>query len=472
MDDTSYRKFAERCKMNQYAVRIETKTDVGTGFLYTVKDSEYIYIATVCHIILRSFVKDEIIEIKYLDNSQKYSFSQFELCTLYEKDELTEELCGELEDEEFKERYKDIAVLRIRKTDFANGSLEIPNYICRLPDEKIKRDIRFVGYGFPDGNRFYEELFGICLGWEDKMITCKAQNINSQPFEAAMKGFSGTGLIAEYEDGPVLLGVVAACDSNELHQQFRIVGSTEISERLKKIGWETLEEYDGGMLPAGFYRGDMMNFQDEYLKDLDRPTKELLCGEFRKIDQECFPQRMLTDEKFYNIPICDGNRKKCKYYWCGRAWTILIAQILHGDVHTNLYSREDGTKLSIEYICSEGNGKADLASVVGAAANYLILGKEISGDSILVWQSRGNPGTKRTFSKGKFKRIIKDIAEGDSNKYKEFSRDAAYDLLYGEMKEKDYGIIHIQCLADKLDGCRTNDDLKKKMEEILDEIWG
>ena len=127
--------------------------------------------------------------------------------------------------------------------------------------------------------------------------------------------------------------------------------------------------------------------------------------------------------------------------------------------------------MPIKYICSEGNGKADLASVVEAAVNSSVLGQQILGDSILIWQSEGNPSLKRLFPKESFKNIISSIAYGDSDKYKDISRNAAYDLLDGEMRKKNYGIVHIQHIIDELGGCNTEQDAKKKIGEIFDGLW-
>lgn len=483
MDDiTNYKckEFQRKYNISRHTVRIEMckGNSVGTGFLYTVKDSLYVYIMTACHVICSAFKygDETTINISYADGEKEYKSSEFEICTLYKENEHTKELYERLEDEETgEERYKDIAVLRIKKQVFSHGSAELPMDICRLLEEKVKRDMIFVGNGFPDGKVHYEELHGLCYGWEleKQMITCKAANIDYQPFEDAMKGFSGTGLLVEYKGGPVLMGIVAACDKNEMHQQFRIVGTTQITKRLIEIGWETLPEYDDEKPPERFYYGNMKVLQNEYLEDLNTSTKILITKEISGIDSKISPKNMVKGEAFYDIPLCPKNRKNCEYYWCGRIWPILVAKVFGGDIQGNSYKYKckDGKELSIEYICSEGNGKVTLASVVEAATNNLVLGKHISGDSILIWQSKSSPITKRAFSKERFKNIIKDIAYGDGNKYKDISRNTAYDLLDGEMSKKNYGIIHIQYLIDELDGCNTEEDMKRRIGEILDGIW-
>lgn len=474
MDDTGYKELAQKCGLDRHIVRIENEFACGTGFIYTVKNSIYVYIITVGHIVLKAFImnsNDEIC-IDYLQTSRKYPVSQFEIRTLFKNSELTENLCDELEDSEYKERHKDIVVLRIKKQEFPCNGGEIMPLFC-LPEEKIRRDIIFAGYGFPAEKKDYEELFGSCLGWkkENKMITCKTCNIGSYLFEEKMKGFSGTGLIAKYEDSPVFIGVVAACDTEEMHKQFRAIGSTEIFEELKKAGWETMEEYGVGTPPTGFYRGDMMDLQDKYLEDMDEVSRQIISGELHQIDRKCLPQQMTSDEKFYDIPICDGSRKSCMHYWCGRVWPLFVARVLHDNVSDVYYLSREGKRLSIEYICSEGDGKADLASVVGNAVNHSVLGEHIPGDCILIWQSRENPGMKKIFPREKFKRIISNIASGTGGKYKKFSRDAAYDLLDGEMKKKDYGIVHVQYLLNELDDCQTKEEMREKLEELLNGIW-
>ena len=150
---------------------------------------------------------------------------------------------------------------------------------------------------------------------------------------------------------------------------------------------------------------------------------------------------------------------------------MVLAMLFHEKLSYTYYLSKDGKKLQIEYICSEGAGKAEIASVVGAAANYSILGDQISGDRILIWQSRENPFLLRIYQRSKFKNIIKNIANGSNKKYGNTARAIAYDLLDGELKEKDYGIVHVQYLMEKLADCQTLLDMRKTLEELLDEIW-
>lgn len=472
--DEGYREIAKTCRPDDYTVRIETKYGMGTGFLYAVTE-EYVYFLSACHVILKAFVRraeGDAIRMDYRGDSRDYALLQFELCTLYEEDELTEERCDQLEDD--GDRNRDIAAFRIKRADFVQGNAGFPEKIDRLSEEKIVRDLKYAGAGFPDEKKYYEELWGDCLGWdaESRLLVCKARNIHAERFDDVMRGFSGTGLIALYRDSPVFIGIVVSCRNEEEYGHFRVVGSTQISERLKRAGWETMEEYAEGLPPEGFYRGGMMGLQDQNFDELQAMSRNLIRAQLRQIDRKYMPQGMLAGEPFYDIPVCDGNRKKCKHYWCGRAWPLLAGKILHGDAGEAYYISEDGRRLSIEYICSEGNGQADLSSVVSAAASHKILGEQIPGDAILIWQSRERPGTKRFFPRKRFQRIIKDIAEGESSRYKNYDREAAYDLLDGELKEKDYGIIHVRELADRLDDCGTEEELKEKMEAVFHEIWG
>lgn len=485
MDGLMYDKYSElqrKYRIIDHTVRIEIvqSSSVGTGFLYTIKGSTYVYIMTACHVICRVFKYGEetIINIGYSGKNKNYKKSELGICTLYDESEQTAEFCEKLEDEDaggdtWKIRYKDIAVLRIKKLDFVADVSGLSTDFCWLSEGKIERGMKFVGNGFPDQKTQCEDLYGLCYTWEDEnqMITCKAENISYQPFEEAMKGFSGTGLVAEYKGGPVFIGVVAACDNEEKHQQFRIAGTTQIAKKLGEIGWEIFPEYDAAKPPERFYRGNIQNLQNEYLKYMDNAAKQLICKEIIEIDRENLPCQMAEDEKFYDIPFCGKNRRSCEHYWCGRVWPMLVSKFLSGDKKNTYYKSKDGKELPIKYICSEGNGKADLASVVEAAVNSSVLGQQILGDSILIWQSEGNPSLKRLFPKESFKNIISSIAYGDSDKYKDISRNAAYDLLDGEMRKKNYGIVHIQHIIDELGGCNTEQDAKKKIGEIFDGLW-
>ena len=316
MDDVIYRKLAEKGKLKQHTVRIETEYGCGTGFLYTMKGSTYVYIITVCHVVLKAFVKKsrKPVQIDYLSNSKEYELSQFELCTLYEDEKELEKLCGRLEDEDERASHDDIAVLRIKKKEISCGDMgALPVY--RLSEEKIKRGINFTGYGFPNEKKNYEEIFGDCLRWEaeNRLITCKARNIETIGFTERLRGFSGTGLVAEYEGSSVFAGILVACDINEMYQQFLAIGSTEISERLKSIGWETMEEYDEEEPPAGFCDEELLECHNTYLKSMDTDTKRLICKIIRQIARESSPEQMLAKEEFYDIPVCDGNRKNCNF---------------------------------------------------------------------------------------------------------------------------------------------------------------
>lgn len=478
MDNEIYRELASKCELERHIVRIEINNVCGTGFLYIVKNSGYVYIITACHVILEMLVKEgeETVSITYLRKTERYTVSQFEICTLFGKAKYAEKLDA-FRDDEYKANHEDIAVLRIKREEFLLGDVEIlPIY--RLSEEKIKRNMIFAGYGFPNEKMEYVELFGECLGWdeENKLLTCRTHSVQSQSFDEAMRGFSGTGLMVKYEDNSVFGGIVLACDREEMHQQFRVVGSTEISEELKRAGWDVMEEYDDGTPPARFYRGEMIDLQEEYLKNIDKTTRQLICEKIKKIDKECSPPQMIVDEKFYDIPKCYGNRKSCNIYWRGRVWSLLVAGILHDGARNDYYVFKDGKKVSMKYICSEGDGEANIASVIHSACDCSVLGAQIQegkipGDCVLIWDSKKNPCVKRYFSTKSVRGIIKNIADGDP-KYENLSRDAAYDLLDGEMKEKNYAIVHVQELIDKLDGSQNENEMKKRMEAIFCEVWG
>ena len=147
MDGIYYEDFAEKYQIAKYIVQMDTAYGAGTGFLYTRKGSSCIYIITVCHVVLKSIVKKERICIRYQNHEKAYAAEQFQICTLYDESELTEELCQRLEDEERSERHKDLIVLRMLKQEFADGNVQLPNKLYRLSEKKNKRTLMFEGYG-------------------------------------------------------------------------------------------------------------------------------------------------------------------------------------------------------------------------------------------------------------------------------------------------------------------------------------
>lgn len=455
----------------------------GSGFLFAPRESNSVYIFTVLHVVIHTLTRiGNNLIVDGDDCHFECRGTEIEYCTLYQ--ELEEEYLAQRTEKEIKEivrkidrevsssqnqeRNKDVAVLRIPKSKFKNDDVFGREFYC-IEEEELSDDFSFIGFGYPGGKDFMLELKGESRKWNkrDQLRDCQAMGMG-QDFVDQMKGFSGTGLVTEYQGRLIFSGLVVSCDSFEKHQCFRAVGTSEIILKMKEKGWEIPDVFGNGAPPEDFL--DRVSYFQEDLKYMELSVRRDLKRTFAEIERENKPTDLAKAEAFYDIPKCTGERIACPIYWKGRFWILYIYRAIRDLMGSNDSVNINGQELKIEYICTEGNGKAEISTVVASAIRRNILGHQIKGNCILVWQSEENPD-RRIFHKKKFKNIVESIAEGNMGGTDGKPEKAGYDLLSGEMRTKNYGIFHIKYLLEKLEECHTMEEADKKVREILRDVW-
>lgn len=487
MKQQEMEQFMSEHQLGEYAVRLEISGKVGSGFMFATQEDGGVYIFTALHVILGLFRLQEQEEYLVSWNSRQFPCKRGDTSVCLLETGLTREACAgdtsadenavmeklwdEFSDDEYQGTGLDIAVLRMPKACFPAGSV-FPEPVAWIAEDKLKTGMDFAGNGYPNRKTVMCELLGTYRSRDENsgLLDCKAENISHEPFYEAMKGFSGTGLIADYHGRPVLFGIVIACLTYELHQCFAAVGIRELMEKMKEDGWITPEECAAGIPPDAFSQRKLMELLEQSIGYMRGTVQSGMKREFYRLSQNFSPVVLAEEEPFYDIPECMDERTGCLHYWAGRFWNLFIQDQLSGDGACSSYMSDTGEELGISYICSEGGADADMARVVREIINRKILGNRIRGNTILIWQSRINPAKRELTRKG-FKNIVADIAEGRFCGTDRRQNMEGYDLLNGEMSEKDYGMIHVTLLVHRLDDCETMEEVRSRIREVLDGIW-
>lgn len=452
----------------------------GTGFLLTYQESEYVYVFTALHVVLGMLTRvGNDLNGDWNENHFVCRGNEMKYCTLYQEldeeslapktDDEIKTIVGEIGDElrssQNKKRNKDVAVLRIPKKKFKDDCVFEKSLYC-IEEEKLQDDFPFIGVGFPNNGKVALKIEGNSKKWNksNKIRDCQAVGMDFD-FVEKMRGFSGTGLVTDYMGRLILTGFVVSCDREEKHQCFRAVGTSEIVSKMKKKGWDVPQIYGKGVPPEKLLE-KVWCFKED-LKYMNSSVRQDLRGIFIRIEKENKIDALAEKEFFYDIPKCTRERIACPIYWKGCYWILYMYRALHDLIDENQYINIHGEKLKIEYICTEGDGQAEIYSVIASAIRKNILGQQIKGNCILVWQSEKNPD-RIIFQKNNFKRIVQSIANGDETGKPEI---AGYDLLEGEMKTKNYGIFHIKYLLGQLEQCQSMDDVNAKVGEVLENVW-
>lgn len=471
-------------QIREYAVRLDDSNETGSGFLFAPEGSRFLYIFTALHVVIKMFAPgSHILTVGWKGEYCEYDGLEVDICTLYPELE-QRELAGlseeevkkraakineELQEDTNSERNKDIAVLRLHENKF-QSVVGVAHYPYYMNERELLPEMPFLGFGYPDKKTFPLRLDGCHKGWDEekKLWNCQAA-YQGDRFVEAMRGFSGTGLAVDYHGRLVLAGIVTFCDSQELHQCFCAVGVSEIICRMEEIGWEVPDRFGEGKPPADFF--ELRNgLKADLSYMLEDKVKTELMREFYNISKKYSPMDMVPTEKFYDIPVCTAERQACPVYWRGRLWTIYIHELLSESGKEEYFLSKDGKNLCMEFICTEGKGNADISTVVASAIRQNVLGTQIKGDSILIWQSEKNPDIP-FFNKKRFKRIVENIAKGNIYGMEDAPEREGYDLLAGEMREKNYGIVHIKYLLTNIMECESKDEIKEKIAEALDNVW-
>ena len=474
----------EKC-IKKYAVRLNDSIESGTGFLFTRQGSDYVYIFTVLHVVISTLTKvgKNNLTVDWNESHFVCRGVEIEYCTLYHEldmeclmsktEEHIKQIINNIEDKvmnrQNQERNKDIVVLRIQKSNFMDNSSVSEEELYCIDEEKLQDNFQFIGFGFPNEKMFALRLDGKNIRWnkENGLRDCQAIGMD-QDFVNQMRGFSGTGLVTEYLGRLILIGFVVSCNMDEKNQCFRVVGTSEILSRMKQKGWEIPNIFGEGMPPENFL-DKVFYFKDD-LENMYSEVKSGLTSIFMEIEKENKPSKLAKTEVFYDIPKCVSERISCPIYWKGRYWMSYIYKTVHDLISDDSCIKINGQQLKIEYICTEGNGEANISTVVASAIKKNILGYQIKGNSILFWQSAKNPN-RGIFQKRKFKNIVKNIADGTLCGVNGKPVKAGYDLLTGEMQTKDYGIFHIKYLLEQLEKCQVMNEANNKVKEVLEDVW-
>lgn len=449
-----------RNEIKKHAVRLETGAGTGTGFLFFTEESEYVYIFTALHVVLDLFVRDKE---GYLDvGGVKIPAGELAAAALYPEvekgitDGEYDRIQDELNDSGRAGREFDAVVIRAPR-DKVKTAGQPDGQLYWMDEKDLPEDFSFLGFGYPDGKEFSLELYGNSKGWngEGNYFDCQAEEITYEPFADAVKGYSGTGLITEYQESLILTGFVIWCPWNEKHRCFCSVGISEIIRRMEEKGWETPPKYGKGVPPDTFLEIGMRALEQYDLQYMEREVSRGIQKEFFEIARRRTPRQLAKERPPYDVPVCDRERLACANYWEGCRWTLLVGHML-----------ADGPRL--EYICSEGEGNADIASVIASVARSGVIGGQITEDCILIWQSRKNP-SREYYTRRKFKNIVANIADGRQSDGD--GQPPCYDLVYGEMSGREYGICHVNHLIHKLEECGTMEETRDAVREALDEIW-
>ena len=468
-------KLKEKYNIRSYTVRIETENGVGTGFIYIPEESNYAYIFTVYHVVCK--LKKGEFRIHYQGKEVPCTNQDVEICVMDATRDLEQQ--DYFNDDQYEGRREDVAVLRLAKSHFGEKDM-FPKEILCFEEKWIRVDSEFSGYGYPDNSDTALELSGTFQRWDDekKLLICQAENITYPVFETAMKGYSGTGLVTEIQKQLVLVGLVVSCKYDEKYKIFRAVGISEIIKKMNEEGWDIPKKIVGEAIevvskkvPENFLETNIMNLECEYMKSIASDVKKDIYNKIYQISQKYNPNEMLLCENFFDIPKCEkSERKVCEYYWAGRLLSLLLLEYANGDAKQKKVALTGGKEVNIEYVCSEGNGKADIASVIASAIRGNVLGEQIKGDCILIWQSSKNP-IKRSFKTKRFRNIVSDIAGNNLNELEGTNKWCGYHLLNGEMKNKNYGILHVHELLEHLSECVTIEEVEETVREVLNEIW-
>lgn len=487
MDQLKMEQFVSKHHLWEYAVRLEVSGEVGSGFLFVPPQGNEVYIFTALHVILGMFRESgtKTALISCCGGELSCTFEQVQFCLLEqglledeaqgagEKDReaLVQELWELYSDDEYGGKNKDIAAMRIQKTEFPSG-ITFPEPLAWISEELIAPGTNFVGNGFPNRKKSVFDLRGTCRGsgGDTGLLVCQEESGRYQPFDEAMEGFSGSGLIADYHGRPVLFGFVAACPKQEKQQSFQAVTIGELIGTMQESGWDAPKEYAAGIPPSSFTDAQLMDLIDESMKYMQKAVQSDMKREFNRLGRKFSLTLMAQEEPFYDIPECMDERSGCLHYWAGRYWNLFILDRLNGDAGCSAYRAGNGDELELAFICSEGEGNADMARVVREIIDHRILGSRIKGNTILIWQSKQNPDNP-SLTKAGFQNIVANIAEGCLYGMENKQDPNGYDLLDGEMSRKDYGMIHIKWLVNRLGGCKTMGEVTDQIREALNEIW-
>lgn len=459
-----YKELEKKIKSKDNSVQIKLDgIAAGSGVAFDTKNDEYRYIFTVFHVIK-----------KWIDNKCKLEFvlqnKTFEGPKVFEENK---NVCLPMEQEEIKKYLKeydnqeipierDLAVIKVCKTE---GMGFLKDFSC-MDAEILFENQFYIGNGYPRTDDLTIELYGEYKEKKDKTIYCSVEDKVYTDFTNSMHGFSGTGLFIERGQKRILIGLVDRANSDEQNNIFLAVNILDLIHKMQKVGWDIPE-----IIQAVDLENDKLNDKkyddvcNSFIKDLELAS--VLRVKYRQLVKNLSMQELLEKEKYYDVPKCNcKQREACPNFIVGRIFFFGLSKLLNDDYKCNYFDITENKKLTMEYICSEGSGNADIGTVTRKLVTEDILGNRIAGDSIVIWQSMQTAFLSKK-SKTALRKVVTDIAGNENDE----NGRMGIDLLDGEMNGKDYAIIHLMEFGRKISECSSMDNVKEKVREALDELW-
>ena len=459
-----YRELEKKIKSKDSAVQIKLDgKPAGSGVAFDTKNDGYRYIFTVFHVV-KNWISNKCKLEFVLHNDTFKGPEVFEenknVCLLLEQEEMQKYL-KECDDEKIPIE-KDVVVIRIDKTE----EMYSLNAFSYMDAKLLHEDEFYIGNGYPNLDSLKIELYGEYKEKKESTIYCSVEDKVYTDFTDSMHGYSGTGLFIGRGQGCSLIGLVDRTNSDEQNNIFLAVDILELLHKMQKIGWETPE-----IVQAVDLENDKLNDKkyddvcNSFIKDIELANELRL--KFRHLVKKLSMQELLENEKYYDVPKCNcKHRKVCPNFIVGRIFFLGLSKLLNDDYECNYFDITENEKLTMEYICSEGRGEADIGTVSRTLVTEGILGNQIAGDSFVVWQSMQTASISKK-SKTGLRKLVTNIA-GNENKEK---GKKGIDLLDGEMSGKDYAIIHLMEFGREISECNSIDEVKEKVREVLDELW-
>lgn len=441
-------------KIKQLAVKIYKKSGaaIGTGVLYVpLSDGKYAYVFTAAH------VAEKGIDKQYLSFKACVgdSYEEFET-----KGDSDIKLHSKYASNEF-----DVAVVRVEKEDWMMG---LPKLVIGNPVERDKVE----GEGFPQSARDKTLKFSM-LPLDGTINTCsdsdkRFQIVLDNKLQDASKelgGYSGSGIynVSEDDEELVLIGIFSYGQGVNATQNItNVFYSSLLIEICEENKWEMPEL--SNQAPSSFevYIDDAVNIIES---DSVRSNLSDLARYF--VESGIKPTLFVKQSSdIYDIPECkSNNRMRCKTCWISRLKLISILAFIKGDLKDldKPIIEIDSKKVPIDFFCSEGSeGKCQMKKVVHSIVSSGFIWKnKFRDNAILIWASQ-EPPTHELMCCTKMNRIVGDICNQPINKIKL----KKYDTLYGEGKNDNLSIIHINKLMKAID-IEEIDEVEKNVMEVF-----
>lgn len=442
-------------KIKQLAVKIYKKSGaaIGSGVLYVPSsDGKYAYVFTAAHVAEKG-IDEQYLSFKACVGD---SYEEFET-----KGDSDIKLHRKYVSNEF-----DIAVARVEKEEWMR---ELPRLVIGDPVESD--DVE--GEGFPESARDKYLKFSM-LPLDGTINTCSdsakrfqivLDNNLQDERSAELEGYSGSGIynISKDDEELVLIGIFSYGQGvNSTQNTTNVFYSSLIIEICEENKWEIPELSNEAPSSFESYIDDAVNIIEN---DSVRSNLSDLAMYF--VESGIKPTLFVKQSSdIYDIPECRStNRMRCKTCWISRLKLISILAFIKGNLD-NLDKpiiEINRRKVPIDFFCSEGSeGKCQMKKVVHSIVSSGFIWKnKFRDNAILIWASQEAP-THELMCCTQMNRIVGDICNQPINKIKL----KKYDTLYGEGKNDNLSIIHINKLMKAID-IEEIDEVEKNVMEVF-----